>query len=62
MDGATLWFIIGGVILAAFVVVGVVAGLRRQAALGRGRDVPRLDPGSNAPAGQPADDGGEAEH
>jgi fused signal recognition particle receptor len=62
VDGATLWFIIGGIILAAFVVVGVVAGLRRQAALGRGRDVPRLDPGSNTSAGLPAADGGEAEH
>jgi fused signal recognition particle receptor len=55
VDGATLWFIIGGVILVAFAVVGVVAGIRRQAALSRSRDVPRLEPGSNAPAGQRAD-------
>ena len=61
MDGATLWFIIGGIILVVFAVVGVVAGFRRQAALSRGQDVPRLEPGSNAPAGQPAADLGEAE-
>jgi fused signal recognition particle receptor len=61
VDGATLWFIIGGIVLAAFVVVGVVAGLRRQAALGRARDVPRLEPGSDAAAGRPPGDGGEAE-
>jgi fused signal recognition particle receptor len=60
VDGATLWFVIGGIVLAAFVVVGVVAGFRRQAALGRGRDVPRLEPGSSTPAGQPSADGGEA--
>jgi fused signal recognition particle receptor len=61
VDGATLWFIIGGIILVVFTVVGVVAGFRRQAALSRSRDVPRLEPGSNAPAGQPAADLGEAE-
>jgi fused signal recognition particle receptor len=61
VDGATLWFIIGGIILVVFAVVGVVAGFRRQAALSRSRDVPRLEPGSNAPAGQPAADLGEAE-
>jgi fused signal recognition particle receptor len=61
VDGATLWFIIGGIILVVFAVVGVVVGFRRQAALGRSRDVPRLEPGSNAPAGQPAADLGEAE-
>ena len=55
MDGATLWFIIGGIILVAFAVVGVVAGFRRQAALSRSRDVPRLEPGSNGPAGPRAD-------
>jgi fused signal recognition particle receptor len=54
VDGATLWFVIGGIILAAFVVVGVVAGFRRQAALGRGRDVPRLEPGSTAAPAQSA--------
>jgi len=55
VDGATLWLIIGGIILVAFAVVGVVAGFRRQAALSRSRDVPRLEPGSNAPAGPRAD-------
>jgi len=59
VDGTTLWLVIGGIILATFVVVGVVAGLRRQAALGRSRDVPRLEPGSDAAAGQPTVDGGE---
>ena len=61
MDGATLWFIIGGIILVVFAVVGVVAGFRRQAALSRGQDAPQLEPGSNAPAGRPAADLGEAE-
>jgi len=61
VDGATLWFIIGGIILVVFAVVGVVAGFRRQAALSRGRDVARLEPGSIARAGQPAADPGEAE-
>ena len=36
MDPVTLWLLIGGIILAAFVVVGVVA-TRRRAALQRGR-------------------------
>jgi fused signal recognition particle receptor len=43
VDSTTLWFVIGGVILAAFVVVGVVAGVRRQATLGRGRDTAELE-------------------
>jgi fused signal recognition particle receptor len=43
VDSTTLWFVIGGVILAAFVVVGVVAGIRRQATLGRGRDTAELE-------------------
>jgi fused signal recognition particle receptor len=59
VDGTTLWLIIGGIILATFVVVGVVAGLRRQAALGRSRDVAKLESGSDAAAGQPAVDSGE---
>jgi fused signal recognition particle receptor len=58
VDGTTLWLVIGGIILATFIVVGVVAGLRRQAALGRSRDAPSLEPGSSA-AGQPAVDAGE---
>jgi fused signal recognition particle receptor len=57
VDGTTLWLVIGGIILATFVVVGVVAGLRRQAALGRSRDVPKLEPGSNAAAGQDGEPG-----
>ena len=60
MDGTTLWLVIGGIILATFIVVGVVAGLRRQAALGRSRDAPILKPGSSAAAGQPAVDAGES--
>jgi fused signal recognition particle receptor len=59
VDGTTLWLVIGGIILATFVVVGLVAGLRRQAALGRSRDVPRLEPGSDAAAGQATVDAGE---
>lgn len=48
MDGTTLWLVIGGMILAAFIVVGVVAGIRRQAALGRRREVAELEPGRPA--------------
>ena len=44
MDGTTLWLVIGGMILAAFIVVGVVAGVRRQASLGRRREVAELEP------------------
>lgn len=49
MDGTTLWLVIGGIILAAFIVVGVVAGVRRQATLDRGREVADLDPGHPVP-------------
>jgi fused signal recognition particle receptor len=44
VDGTTLWLVIGGMILAAFIVVGVVAGIRRQATLGRRREVAELEP------------------
>jgi len=42
VDATTLWFIIGGIVLAAFVVVGVVAA-RRRAELRRGRDTRQLN-------------------
>ena len=41
MDPVSLWLLIGGIVLAAFVVVGVVA-TRRRAALRRGRQTPQL--------------------
>jgi len=41
VDPVTLWLLIGGIILAAFVVVGVVA-TRRRAALQRGRQTQAL--------------------
>ncbi|GAA1433468.1 signal recognition particle-docking protein FtsY [Microlunatus lacustris] len=41
MDPLTLWIVIGAVVLAAFVVVGVVAA-RRRAALQRARDTRQL--------------------
>lgn len=49
MDPVTLWIVLGAIILAAFVVVGVVA-TRRRAALQRGRDTRAL-PGGRAAAG-----------
>ena len=45
MDPVTLWFVLGGIILAAFVVVGVVA-TRRRAALRQGRSTPQLGGGT----------------
>nr|WP_294693477.1 signal recognition particle-docking protein FtsY [uncultured Friedmanniella sp.] len=49
MDPVTLWFVLGSIVLAAFVVVGVVAA-RRRAALQRGRDTRSL-PGAHGTAG-----------
>ncbi len=54
MDGTTLWLVIGGVILAAFIVVGVVAGIRRQATLTRGRDAAKLESRPDSRAVKPA--------
>ncbi len=51
MDPLTLWIVIGAVLLAAFVVVGVVAA-RRRAALQRGRDTPRLPGGAGPGSGE----------
>jgi fused signal recognition particle receptor len=45
VDPVTLWIVLGAIILAAFVVVGVVAS-RRRAALQRGRDTRALPGGS----------------
>jgi fused signal recognition particle receptor len=45
VDPVTLWFVLGGIILAAFVVVGVVA-TRRRAALRQGRSTPQLGGGT----------------
>ena len=47
MDPVTLWIVLGSIILAAFVVVGVLAA-RRRAALQRGRDTRALPGGSGA--------------
>ncbi len=51
MDPLTLWIVIGAVLLAAFVVVGVVAA-RRRAALQRGRDTPALPGGTGSGSGE----------
>ncbi|GAA1822690.1 signal recognition particle-docking protein FtsY [Microlunatus capsulatus] len=53
MDPLTLWIVIGAVVLAAFVVVGVVA-TRRRAALQRARDTAQLRgaPGDGDGAGR----------
>ena len=37
MNGTELWYLVGGILVAAFVIVGLVAGSRRRA-LRRGRD------------------------
>ncbi|SDS20034.1 signal recognition particle-docking protein FtsY [Friedmanniella luteola] len=50
MDPLTLWIVIGAVVLAAFVVVGVVAA-RRRAALQRARDTRQLPGGPGAGTG-----------
>jgi fused signal recognition particle receptor len=49
VDPVTLWFVLGSIVLAAFVVVGVVA-VRRRAGLQRGRDTRSL-PGQPGAAG-----------
>jgi fused signal recognition particle receptor len=60
VDATTLWFVTGAVILAAFVIVGLVAVNRRSAL--RGRQQPEIEPkpGSSAPGrrGKDADDEG----
>ena len=55
MDATTLWFIVGGVLLAAVVVVGLVATSRR-AALRRGRHQGRIDAGPGSGGGRSGDD------
>ena len=60
MDVTTLWFITGGVILAAFVIVGLIAVNRRTAL--RGRRQPEIEPTPTPPGpgqrGKDADDDG----
>ncbi|GAA3579670.1 signal recognition particle-docking protein FtsY [Microlunatus spumicola] len=55
MNGTELWYLVGGLIVAAFVVVGLVAGTRRRA-LRRGRDTRSL---TGAPGHPGAQDGAE---
>ena len=60
MDAVTLWLIAGGVILLAFVLVGLVA-VRRNAALGRRRTPEITDrPGDRGRRGAEPDDGPDA--
>jgi fused signal recognition particle receptor len=59
VDGTTLWFLLGAVILAAFIVIGVVAGIRRQATVGRGRNAAELESRPDARPTHPAVDGGD---
>jgi fused signal recognition particle receptor len=60
VDVTTLWFITGGVILAAFVIVGLIAVNRRTALRGRRR--PEIEPTPTPPGsgrrGKDADDDG----
>ncbi len=57
MDAMTIWFVVGGIVLAAFVVVGLVAVNRRSIRRGeRIRELP-ADPGSRP--SQPAVDAGD---
>ena len=53
MNGTELWYLVGGLIVAAFVVVGLVAGTRRRA-LRRGTDTRSL---TGAPGHPGAQDG-----
>jgi fused signal recognition particle receptor len=56
VDATTIWYIVGGIFLAAVVVVGLVAGTRR-AALRRGERTREL-PGGSGGAGTSGDEGG----
>ena len=56
MNGTELWYLFGGILVAAFVVVGLVAGTRRRA-LRRGEDTRSL---TGAP-GHPGDQDGAEE-
>ncbi len=55
MNGTELWYLVGGLIVAAFVVVGLVAGTRRRA-LRRGSDTRSI---TGAPGHPGAQDGPE---
>ena len=55
MNGTELWYLIGGIVVAAFVVVGLIAGTRRRA-LRRGSDTRSL---TGAPGHPGAQDGAE---
>jgi len=48
VDATTLYILIGGILLAAVVVVGLVATVRRRSALQRGQDTRELDSGPTA--------------
>jgi fused signal recognition particle receptor len=62
VDATTLWFLTGGIILAAFLIVGLIA-VNRRAAL-RGRQQPEIEPKPSPPApgrrGNDADEGSVA--
>ena len=51
MNGTELWYLIGGILVAAFVVVGLVAGTRRRA-LRRGSDTRSLTGARGHPGAQ----------
>ena len=51
MNGTELWYLIGGIFVAAFVVVGLIAGTRRRA-LRRGSDTRSLTGAPGHPGGQ----------
>ena len=58
MNPSTLWFIVGGLILAAFVITGLVAVRRRRAISGRGTGELDKGPVPPVPTG-PAQDAGD---
>ncbi|HEY5978225.1 MAG TPA: signal recognition particle-docking protein FtsY [Microlunatus sp.] len=60
MDPITLWYVVGGIFLAALVIVGFVA-VNRRAALRRAEEQKQLRAGGGASAGGSADGGGGVE-
>jgi fused signal recognition particle receptor len=57
VDATTLWFLTGGIILAAFVIVGLIA-INRRAAL-RGRRQPEIEPKTRPASGRGPRDAGD---
>ena len=56
LDPIVLWYVVGGIVLAAFVIVGFVA-ISRRAALRRAEEQKQLAPGQPSGSGGRGDDG-----